>query len=498
MPGHSGTDLPAEIVGHCDDLLLAVPYAGTICVDPSTMEIIGHLETDPVDGPDPAGLGRLVGPVTTNLGGLTVDGTAVRYNCTVAGREVPVSWYPQSRVVGFAAGGPAGEPHDEREAGRYRRMVVVSSRSREVSWALRDIRNAGEGNGRALTGALDPDAAPTWLTELFPAAAGVLAGVGADDCGIVRTEAGCLVVTTDFINARPICLELGLADRRALGRLVVGHNLSDLCGSGAAPTALLIGVMAEHGAGTEEMRLVMEGVREAAGRFGVPVIGGDTKLGKAWTIFGVAIGSAPDEDALFIKSRARAGEDVWVSGPVGDCCGSLLAVLDTPDDPAVRAWATTAIADPVPPVGRSAAVAALRLVRAGTDLSDGLAADLGDLCRSSGVGAELDAELIPVSDRVRSYAERRETPPWAFGLVLGGDLQFIVTAPPSAREALAGCGMTRIGRTVPEPGLTLRCGDRVEPLAELGHNDARGLPFSAEARYLVDQVRELGFTAVRQ
>ncbi|MGC0318494.1 thiamine-phosphate kinase [Kitasatospora acidiphila] len=341
--------------------------------------------------------------------------------------------------------------------------------------------------------ALDPDAAPSWLTELFPATADVLAGIGADDCGIINTEAGCLVMTTDFINARPICLELGLADRRALGRLAVGHNLSDLCGSGATPTALLIGVMAERGASTEQMREVMEGVREAAGRWGVPVIGGDTKLGKAWTIYGVAIGRAPDQDALFIKSRATAGEDVWVSGPVGDCCASLLACLDTPDDPAVREWATEAIANPVPPVAKSMQLAGLRLVQAGTDLSDGLAADLGDLCRASGIGAELDTDLIPASERVHAYAAKQDVPAWAYGLVLGGDLQFIVSAPQSAREALARSGMHRIGRTVPGSGLTLRCGDRVEPLAELGHNDARNLSFSEEARHLVDLVRDMGF-----
>jgi thiamine-monophosphate kinase len=345
-----------------------------------------------------------------------------------------------------------------------------------------------------MIGGFDPDDAPGWLAEMFPPAAGVLAGVGQDDCGVIETGAGLLVVSTDFINSRPILVEYGIADRSALGRLVVAHNLSDLCGSGASPVAILVGITAERDSSCDDTQQVMRGVRDACAATGVPLIGGDTKLGSSWAVFGVAIGTAPDVEALFLKSRATAGEDVWISGEIGDCCGAMLALLDRPDDPDSRQWAATAVANPVPPIGVSSAVSCDRLARAGTDISDGLAADLGDLCRSSGIGAEIEAERVPVSPRLRAFASTQQLPPWAYGLVLGGDVQFVITAPPAHRARLRELGLVRIGTTTAATGLAVRAGGTVRSIPELGHRDARNLSFGDESRELLDVVRGLGFS----
>jgi len=332
---------------------------------------------------------------------------------------------------------------------------------------------------------------------MFPSAAGVLAGVGQDDCGVIETGSSLLVVSTDFINARPISLEYGIADRSAIGRLVVAHNLSDLCGSGATPTAMLVGITAERGSSRDEAQQIMCGVRDACAATGVPLIGGDTKLGRSWAVYGVAIGVAPDIEALFLKSRATAGEDIWISGKIGDCCGAMLALLDRPNDPETRQWAATAVADPVPPIAVSAAVSRKRLARAGTDISDGLAADLGDLCRSSGIGAEIEVGRIPVSPQLQAFAAAQRLPPWAYGLVLGGDMQFVVTAPPAHAGKLRELGLARIGTTTAAAGLTVHSGGKVCSIPDLGHRDVRDLPFGDESRELLDVIRVLGFSTAR-
>jgi thiamine-monophosphate kinase len=340
-----------------------------------------------------------------------------------------------------------------------------------------------------MTAEFDPDNAQEWLAQMFPPIGNVIAGVGADDCGVIKMGHSYLVISTDFINARPISVEFGLADRSALGRLVVGHNLSDLCGSGATPIALLVGVMAERGSKAEEIEAVMRGVQEASSAWSVPVIGGDTKIGRSWAIYGVAVGTAPDADALFLKTRALAGDGIWVSGTIGDCCGSLLAHLDDPADADTRAWAIATAAHPVPPIELSARLSKARLARSGTDLSDGLLADLGDLCRASGVGAVIDADCIPVSPRLRAYAAVKGIPAWAYGLVLGGDLQFIVTAPENHASALRAAGMCRIGQITAGNGLALRSEGVARRIPELGHRDVRNLSFADEARTLLEIVR---------
>src|SRR6185437_12425743 len=127
---------------------------------------------------------------------------------------------------------------------------------------------------------LDPDSMPAWLAALWPKKdrdPAIIAGIDDDDCAIVRLTNNLLVITVDYLNARPIAVQLGLADLSDLGRLVVAITMSDLCGSGAAPTALLTGITMERTATEQDFQLLMRGVRKEADRWGVPVVGGDTK-----------------------------------------------------------------------------------------------------------------------------------------------------------------------------------------------------------------------------
>src|ERR1035438_1175277 len=130
---------------------------------------------------------------------------------------------------------------------------------------------------------LDPDEMPPWIAGLWPHGrrpTKVLAGVNDDDCAVVKWDGRYLIATTDFLNANPIALELGVGSMWDLGRLVVASNLSDLCGSGALPVALLIGVTLPHGTTVTEFKSFMRGVKFETDRHGVPVVGGDSKLGK--------------------------------------------------------------------------------------------------------------------------------------------------------------------------------------------------------------------------
>src|SRR6266851_8216130 len=102
---------------------------------------------------------------------------------------------------------------------------------------------------------LDPDEMPRWIAGLWPYGrrpSGIVAGVNDDDCAVVRWDCRYLVATTDFLNAKPIAMELGIGSLWDLGRLLVASNLSDLCGSGALPVALLVGVTLPHGATRSE------------------------------------------------------------------------------------------------------------------------------------------------------------------------------------------------------------------------------------------------------
>ncbi|MGC0318493.1 hypothetical protein [Kitasatospora acidiphila] len=143
MSRHFGNVLiSTEIAKYCDDLLLAVPYAGTICVDPSTMGIVGYLEGETLDA---AGLDQLIRPVSEGLSQPSVGSSEIEYSCLIRGERVPVAWHPQAHVTEFMAGRHRVVSDDMSEAEYLSRLIIMSSRSRAVFWALEEIKTTCDG-----------------------------------------------------------------------------------------------------------------------------------------------------------------------------------------------------------------------------------------------------------------------------------------------------------------------------------------------------------------
>lgn len=341
---------------------------------------------------------------------------------------------------------------------------------------------------------LDPDAMPAWLAQRageFQSPEYVVAGIDADDCAVIALGESIVVISTDFLNASPIAEQLQIGTPEDLGRLLVRANLSDLCGSGADPMAVMVGIMLPRESRETTFRQLMDGVFDETGRWNIPVVGGDTKLGRSRAVLGVGIGSAPNREALFLKRNGRAGDDIWVSGPVGGCAAAVIGMSQLEMSHAWRDWAEAAILHPELPLVKSRAAAATGLVNGGIDVSDGLGADLARLCRASGVGAEVQASAIPLDQQVIQVAERLRVAPAAMALLVGGDMQFLVTAPPVARPALQAAGFHRIGILTPGLDMALRLGDdRTVRWPIEGHRNARRVSFVEEIWHLCRLIAE--------
>ena len=340
--------------------------------------------------------------------------------------------------------------------------------------------------------ALDPDDAPAWLAmnvgiNRVPAL-NVLAGIDADDCAILEAPSPLIVLTTDYVNATPISLQLGLASIYDIGRYLVNANLADLCGSGARPAALLVSVMWDRSSPREEFEELMRGADSAASECSVRIIGGDTKLGPKSAYAATAIGFADDESELFIKSRATPGDGVWVSGTLGSCAAAVLGFAMPEMSPAWRTWAEAAIVRPTLPLAISRQVASLRMGAAGTDISDGLGADLNDLCNSSGVGVEITAGAIPLAPEAEAVARSLAVPGYRMAFTIGGDLQFLVTASARYEKNLHEIGLVKIGSVHADPShrIIIDSSNKRVPLPSAGHRDSRGLTFHEEIQYLLE------------
>jgi len=334
---------------------------------------------------------------------------------------------------------------------------------------------------------LEPDIIPAWIAGLFETRhRSIFAGINDDDCAILGWRSPYLVLTLDFLNADPIASELGIGDMRDLGRLLVASNLADLCGSGARPVALLVGLTLPHGTRLSDFQKLYRGIKFEAERHLVPVIGGDTKLGKSRAVMAVAIGSAKSAENLFLKGGAKPGDVIWVSGELGCTAAAAWGYRNAGLGRSWRSWARRTILVPHVPLRMSQLVSAAKFGHGGTDISDGLGADMRMICEASRVGAIIEAGRIPTALQVVRAAAIAGVAPWNFAFASGGDFQFIVTTEQAVRQAMKRFGFVEIGEVTRRRRLVLRMPEgRVVPLPVRGHRDRSNFTFAQEIDALI-------------
>lgn len=270
--------------------------------------------------------------------------------------------------------------------------------------------------------------------------ADVVLGIG-DDAALVQVPAGRqLVICADTLNEGVhFPAHTAPAD---IGWKALGVNLSDLAAMGAEPVWCTLSLSLPE---PDEAWLdgFIDGFLELATLHNVALVGGDTTRGPlsvSVTAHGVV-----DPGQALLRSGARAGEDIWVSGTLGDAAAAL-ALLEQ--------GAPTALRDrldrPTPRVALGRVLSGL--ATAAVDISDGLLADLAHICQASGVGAEVRLDLLPASDALRAAfePERRQ----ALQATGGDDYELCFSAPPERAGAIrtaadrAATPVTCIGRIV--------------------------------------------------
>ncbi|MBV8500712.1 MAG: thiamine-phosphate kinase [Paucibacter sp.] len=282
--------------------------------------------------------------------------------------------------------------------------------------------------------------------------AGVELGIG-DDCAVLAPRPGMqwLVSSDMLVEGRHF---LSTVDPVRLGHKALAVNLSDLAACAAAPRAFTLALALPR---VDEAWLAgfAQGLFALADEHGIALVGGDTTQGPLNLCITV-MGEAPAGAAL-LRSGARVGDDVYVSGTLGDARLALevfrgkLRLSGDAFEQVRRAMEC--------PQPRVALGQALRgLATSAIDVSDGLLGDFGHILRRSRVGATLDADALPRSAVLdaQPLAFRRE-----MGLAGGDDYELVFTAPVAMRDAVAQAAravhtpVTRIGVIEAEPGLRL-------------------------------------------
>jgi thiamine-monophosphate kinase len=230
-------------------------------------------------------------------------------------------------------------------------------------------------------------------------------------------------------------------------------NLSDLAAMGAAPLGYLLALARSGDIADGWLAAFCAGLAADNAAFGISLFGGDTVATSGpLTLSLTAIGEVPKGAAL-LRRGAKPGDDVWVSGTLGDGASGLKVLqgeLAVAED--ARGYLIERYRLPRPRLALGQALR--RIASAAIDISDGLVADLGHILELSEVGAELRADALPLSAAARDLPGVRDA-----ALSGGDDYELLFTAPPERRadiEELArrlGLPLTRIGAIHADPGL---------------------------------------------
>jgi thiamine-monophosphate kinase len=278
---------------------------------------------------------------------------------------------------------------------------------------------------------------------------GVVAGIG-DDAAILRIPSSHqALVTTDF-SLEGIHFRREWHPPEVIGHRSLTRGLSDIAAMGGWPIAAFLSLALPPNLPQAWVDGFFEGLFDLAKTFKVSLAGGDTSASPAGVLIDiVVVGSVPSDQAI-ARSGARVDDRIYVTGVLG---GSAAALNMLFSGRKLRPRDFAQHFHPMPRIKVGQFLRKRAIASAMIDLSDGLSTDLAHICKESRVGAEIEAEAIPLASlgKPAKPVDRR------FALDGGEDYELLFTAPPGMRvpRQIAGIPVTPIGRIRPAPHIFL-------------------------------------------
>jgi thiamine-monophosphate kinase len=290
-----------------------------------------------------------------------------------------------------------------------------------------------------------------------------LVGTQTPDDIIVPPGDDCAVVSGPRISLSiDLCIE-GVHFRRdwltpeEIGYRCAAAALSDLAAMAAAPIGILVALGLADTDVPDTAQRIMKGAREACDAVGAALLGGDVARSPQTLVVDVCVAGRVQEPVL--RSGARPGDSVWVSGLLG---GSNAAVRMLSEGRSPGVDARMAYAHPLPRIAEARWLAERVPLHAMIDISDGLASDAAHIAIASGAGITLDATTVPIHPavlRTRGSFDDHLTQ----ALTGGDDYELCFTAPPGSIESVQSeferahdVPLARVGSVDQSPGVRLR------------------------------------------
>jgi len=281
---------------------------------------------------------------------------------------------------------------------------------------------------------------------------GVVTGIG-DDAAVTALSPGMQLLTSTDMLLEGVHFRRAWHDPRRLGRKSLAVNISDIAAMGGIPRWALLSLAIPPDLSVEYLDDFTDGFLSMAAEHGVTLIGGDTCASSNGLIISVTMMGEQSPEKIVRRSGACPGDDIWVTGTLGDAALGL-AILEKRLPGAEDSAADSLISrllDPSPRVSAATALVRAGVVTAMIDISDGLLADFSHIAEKSSVGGVIQLDALPLSGAFRQSCAQDPDTFACYALAGGEDYELAFTSPSSAREKIkdimknCGISFTRVG-----------------------------------------------------
>lgn len=316
------------------------------------------------------------------------------------------------------------------------------------------------------------------ITQKIPNHSRSLIRGAGDDAAVVKITKDRYLLATCDSQVSGVHFLPDIAKPEEIGRKAIGVNVSDIAAMGGKPTFCLVSLILPPILKKDYIDRLYNGIIEEAGKYKVQIIGGNISKGQALVVDISMMGEAK-LSRLLLRSNAKPGDKVCVTGSLGDAAAGLelLLNLQLSIDKKDRLLLTSKQLTPSVRLSESSVIAQTQKATAMIDISDGLGSDVIHICEQSKAGVSLYEELIPIAPLVRKIAGLMKKPVLDFSLNGGEDYELCFTVPELFVDKVTnlvrkktGTKVTVIGEILPEREgrwLVLKNGKRV-PLRASG------------------------------
>ncbi|MBQ0094066.1 MAG: thiamine-phosphate kinase [Bacteroidales bacterium] len=280
-------------------------------------------------------------------------------------------------------------------------------------------------------------------------------GIGDDCAHLPESGSYRTLVSTDMLLENVHFLRKVRADLTGWKAAVA--NISDIAACGGSPKGIFLSLALPRDLEDAWVLVFLDGFKKACAEYSFPILGGDTcesagKIGISVTV----LGQCPDGRAVS-RSGARDGDEICVTGTLGDSAAGLGILLKSENNPDYGNYFIQRHLCPRPRLAEGLALSESGLVNAMMDISDGIGSDLRHILAESHCGAIVDTARIPVSENLRLLCAGNRVRILDYAISGGEDYELLFVKKAGASLPVA---HTVIGRIVSGDSLVWKGTDR--------------------------------------